>query len=510
MLPLVALAGACSSSDSGGPDTTNPEGGDTDGPTSGEGSTTDGGDAATGPGDLSPSYVDYAVNHVLSTGQSNSVGVGGTPPLTISPGSYSNLMFDNGPMSMTGCNADGNTGCSGYQAPTTFVPIQEGDVYYESCETPSTTIANGISKIALETFHFGAKAGTPSKHDVLVSAHGRSGNTYQCLRKGSCNYRDASDVKPFEQGMMEVQAAKTLADAKALSYVVRAVTTVHGESDSDGYNAPGPLFGKDEFPMPGTDGASTIADYGDAMVEWQRDYEQGVKAITGQTSPVPFLMAQLSGWRLSTTSVVPQMQLDAHTTKAPGKVVIVTPTYMLPVREDCLHFNSTSVRWLGEYFAKAYARIIFQGQPWEPLRPSSITRAGSVITVKYLVPTPPLVIDTTLVTSATNFGYDVLDAGGTMLTVSKVELSGTDSVNITLAAEPTGAVTVRYAQNQPSPNPNLDENATQVTSAICIGPGTQSGYAPGPRGNIHDSDATPSQFGNNLANWSVAFSQTVN
>ena len=31
---------------------------------------------------LSAEYVDYAINHVLSTGQSNSVGNGGAPALT--------------------------------------------------------------------------------------------------------------------------------------------------------------------------------------------------------------------------------------------------------------------------------------------------------------------------------------------------------------------------------------------------------------------------------------------
>ena len=508
VLPFFALAGACSKKDSDSPPAQPDTDATADGASNEGGPGDSGGDTGPGPGELA-NYTDYAINHILSTGQSNSVGNGGVPVLTTAAGPYTNLMFDTGVMSMTGC--DDGVGCTALQTPTSMVPILEGDTFFYAVETPSSAIANQISKIATETYQFGTKAGTPSKHDVFVSLDGRSGNTYWCLRKGSCSYHDGNVPpyqKPFEQGMTEVAAAKAMADAKGLSYAVRAVTVVHGEADSDGYiTTPGHV---DEFPLPGTDGVSTITNYTDAMAEWQRDYEQGVTAITGQKTPVPLLIAQLSGWKLATTSVIPQMQLDAHTTKAPGKVIVVTPTYMFTVASDCLHYDAPSLRTLGEYFAKAYARMVFQGLPWEPLRPLSITHAGNVITVKYLVPKPPLVIDTTAVTQAPNYGYDVLDAGGNVLAVSKVELSGTDSVNITLADAPTGALTLRYAQNQANPNPDVDAAAPADPSATCIGPGTQAGYAPGPRGNIHDSDDTVSQFGYNLANWSVSFTEPVN
>ncbi len=323
-------------------------------------------------GTLSPDYIDFDINHVLITGQSNAVANGGSPPLTAAQ-PFSNLMFDTGPMSMAQCD-DGN-GCKSYQTPTSFVPLVEGDKFFDyQVETASSGFANGIAHLAQDELKFGAHAGYPKKHDVLVSDHGRSGNTYFCLRKSFCDYNIArGHLSPFAQGMMEVRSAKALAAAAGKTYVVRAVAAIHGESDHYAYIAPG---GHAELPMDGSDGTpGKIKDYVDALVEWQEDYETDVRAITGQAQSIPLFISGLSGWTTTRTSVIPQMQLDAHV-RAPGKVVYVTPAYPLTVREDCLHFDQSGYRKLGEYFAKVYSRVVFSGQRWEPVRPKQIARAG--------------------------------------------------------------------------------------------------------------------------------------
>ena len=79
-------------------------------------------------GTLSPSYVDFDVNHVLITGQSNAVSNGGSPPLAAAQ-PFTNLMFNTGVMPMTQCD-DGN-GCKAYQTPTSFVPLVEGDNFFD-------------------------------------------------------------------------------------------------------------------------------------------------------------------------------------------------------------------------------------------------------------------------------------------------------------------------------------------------------------------------------------------
>ena len=431
------------------------------------------------PGPLSPGYVDYDINHVLLTGQSNAVSNGGDPPLSAAQ-PYTNLMFDTGVMPMNQC--DGN-GCKAYQTPAAFLPLVESDQFFNyKVETPSNGIADEISMLAAGTYEFGVRAGYPTKHDVLVSIHGRSGNTYSCLRKGFCNYNLArGHISPFGQGMSEVTSAKALAAAAGLTYVVRAAVTIHGESDHYSY-----VNGSQEFPMAGTDGVpNKIKDYSDGLVEWQQDYEASVQAITGQVQPVPLLVSGISGWTTTRTSKVAQWQLDAHV-RAAGKVVYVTPSYPMTVRNDCLHFDNKGYRKLGEYFAKVYSRVVFGGQKWEPVRPKAIARAGAVVTVQYYVPAPPLVFDTTHVTNPGNYGFDFVD-NGALVAISSVVLSAPDTVTITLAAAPSGVnMRLRYAQNQPA-------------AGGCIGNGIA--YAGGARGNLRDSDATPSQYGNDLWNW---------
>jgi hypothetical protein len=116
-----------------------------------------------------------------------------------------------------------------------------------------------------------------------------------------------------------------------------------------------------------------------------------------------------------------------------------------------------------------------------------------VITVKFLVPVPPLALDTTRVAMIGNYGFDFVDSGA-LATITNVALTGADEVTITLAATPSsGTKRLRYAQNQPIPG--------------CIGPGIKS--EGGARGNLRDSDATPSRGGFDLFNWSATFDVAV-
>ena len=448
----------------------------------------EGGDPATDPesgdqpGTLSNAYTHFDVNHIIVTGQSNSVANGGTPYLTkVQPAS--NLMFDTGVMPVDNCNGDG---CYAYQTPKSFVPLVEGDHFFDfQVETPSSGLGNGVSNLAKVRYGFGG-AGAPASEDVLVSVNGRSGNTLWCIGKGSCPYHDAAMLAPWDQAMRDVQNAKSIALASNLTYVVRGVALIHGESDHYGY-----AYGTPEFPRDGSDGTpGKLKDYGDGIIELQQDYDTNVKVITGQTQPVPLFISQISGWTDETSSKIAIMQYNAHL-RAPGKVVLVAPGYPLSVQTDCLHYNADGYRRLGEYFAKAYARTVFENKPWEPLRPKLISHAGNVITVKYYVPKMPLAIDTTRVSDPGNYGFGFADDGGAQITL--VELAGPDTVKITLSKAVSSNAHLTYALNQPA--------------GSCIGPGTTFGG--GARGNLRDSDDAPSQYGYDLQNWGVQFDLPV-
>jgi hypothetical protein len=491
-LSIVAACDSSSSStgDGNGGTTTDPtnpgasSGGSNGGASSGasasggssgsSGASSSGGSSSGGgpTGDPPVPYEHFDINHVLSTGQSNSVAHEGRPILsTTQP--YTNLMFDVGIMTSGTCEREG---CRTYQKPTGFLPLVEGDSFWYPVETMSAGMANQAAKLA--------KAAGKNGHDLLVSLAGRNGLTYWCLRKGGCNFLDPTYLNAFDESMKQVEDGKAIAAAKGKSYVVRAVTVVHGESDDYAW-----ATNTQEVPLDGTDGTpKAINDYTDALLEWQRDFEAGVKTRTGQQLGVPLLVSQFSGWNDFPRSAVTQMQFQAMM-KSQYKVSIVTPGYILEWHEDCRHYNNHGERHLGEYFAKAYNTIVVEGKKWAPVHPTNVTIAGSVITAKFYVPVPPLVLDTTRVTDPGNYGFEVADEAGNELAISKVELDGTDTVKVTLANAPAGKTKLRYA--------------FKGTPHSC------PGRFVGPRGNLRDSDTTPSQAGYELFNWGVHFEVPV-
>jgi hypothetical protein len=391
------------------------------------------------PRDTRAGPVYFAVNHLLCTGQSLSVGSGGSPALsTTQP--FANKMFNTGVLA-------GGTNL------TSFVPLVEAAV-----ETMSSGLANQVTKLASEVV---LKALPPPEntHALLVSCHGVGGQPYSALKKGTT---------PYANGLAQMKAAQSISTTQKLSYVIRGVTAVHGESDQSSGNTA----------------------YAANLATWQSDYETDAKALTGQTEPVPFFHTQISCWTKynSKTSTIPLQQLQASVTSG-GKIVMVGPKYFLPYT-DGVHLTNVGYRWMGEYYAKAYTRVILERAAWEPLRPTTVTRSGAVITVQFIVPSPPLVLDTTRVSDPGHNGFEYWDDSAAPPAISKVALAGADKVEITLASAPAGKTrSIRYA----------------YTGTV----GAAAGPTTGPRGNLRDSDAAVSRDGKPLFNWAVHFAETV-
>lgn len=397
-----------------------------------------GADLAMTP-DLRPAIRHRDINHILGTGQSLSVGAAGAPALsTMQP--YANLMFNTGVLA-GGANL------------TALVPLVESGV-----ETPSSSMANLVTRMARDEVFVGLPAGMNS-HEILISCHGIGGTAYNGLKKGTTAYQN---------GMAQVTAGMALAKAAGKSYVVRAVTNVHGESDHVAKNAA----------------------YGDNLLTWQADYETDVRAMTGQAEPIPMLHTQMSSWTKynAAQSDIPGLQLKASLGR-PDRLVMVGPKYFLSYVADGVHLTNTGYRHLGEYHAKVYRAVVLEGRAWSPLRPLSVRRDGMVLRARFQVPVPPLVLDTTLVTDPGRYGFEFTDEGAMPATITEVRLVGPDEVAVTLSRAPTGRGRLRYA-------------FTGV-AGMAAGPRT------GPRGNLRDSDATRSRNGDPLYNWCVHFDMAV-
>jgi hypothetical protein len=338
-----------------------------------------------------------------------------------------------------------------------FEPLVEGDTIPGSkavVETMSSAFANLVSELA--------RADGSERHDLLLSVHASGAKPYSHLKKGT---------KPYNNGMAQVAAARDIAKRRGKSYVVRAVANVHGESDH----------------------AEKNSRYLANLLEWQADYEKDIEELTGQAEPVPMFHTQISSWtrmmKGTETSAIPGAQLAAHL-QSSGKIVLVGPKYHLPYAKDGVHLTSHGYRHMGEDYAKAYRRVVIEGKRWEPLRPISTTREGAVITVKFTVPAPPLALDTALVDDPGNYGFEYTDASASPPTITRVELTGPDAVAITLSAAPTG-------------------NDRHLRYAFTGIRGARSGPQTGARGNLRDSDTTPSRAGYRLYNWCVHFDEPV-
>lgn len=375
---------------------------------------------------------------MLSTGQSLSVGANGYPALTTTQ-PYDNIMFAPGVI-------------PGGEGLRKFTPLVE-----RGLETMSSSFANLVGKLARDEF---PGASNLDPHDLLVSAHGVSGVGYWALKRGT---------KPYAIGLAQVKAGRDLAKAQGRGYLVRAVTNVHGESDHVRQNLR----------------------YESDLLTWQADYERDVRAITGQSEPVPMFETQMSSFTRygAKASPIPGAQLAAHV-HAPGKVILVGPKYHLPYASDGIHLTSEGYRHMGEDYAKAYRRVVLEGRSWEPVRPKRITRVGATLVVTFYVPSPPLVLDTMRVHDPGSFGFEYEETGPHAPTITNVAVTGADTVTITLSAPSTA-------------------KGARLRYAFTGNPHAKAGPVTGARGNLRDSDVTPSRSKNELFNWCVHFDETV-
>ena len=375
-----------------------------------------------------------ALHHVLISGQSLSTGA--TSPVVSAVQPYMNLSFNTG-VRAGGANLTG------------FIPLVE---LWDGSQ--GETIASGLANAVTA-----AAQAIGADHVMLVSAHGLSGQPYSVIKKGT---------PAFANGMAQVSAGMTIAGTLGQSYAVRAVTVVHGESDH----------------LAGNLG------YADDLLAWQSDYEADVAAIVGVVRPLPLFLCQMSSFTMynSATSAIPGLQLTASRAR-PDRIFVVTPKYFMPYT-DGVHLTGDGERWLGEYYAKAYRKVLIDGERWVPVRPESVTREGAVITIGFHVPAPPLVLDETLVSNPGNFGFEFYDASGMPPAITEVLLVDDRTVRVTLASPPIGG-------------------NRRIRYAFTGTPGVWAGPMTGARGNLRDSDATTSPYEYPLYNWGVHFDEPV-
>lgn len=380
---------------------------------------------------------------VLSGGQSLSTGFNAGPPLSATQ-PYSNVMLQ--------------AGMEGTTAP--LIPLTEnGTGENGSVETPSSGLANSLT------------ARTAAENIFGVGLHGHNGTALAGLAKGTSYY---------SRGV--TQCGNAAAWSAQQNYVFQpiAVTWTHGEWDYSGGLAAG---------------------YAAGLAQLQSDYSADVRSSCSATGPasIPVFLTQMNqGW----TGELAEAQRQAHL-GYPGRLILVGPKYQMAYGGDALHLTNTDSKWLGEYYAKAVKKVVFDKQTWNPLMPAAanpVARANGVITLTLSIPSTPLVIDTTNVAARANYGFSFSQTGGNSVSISDVSLvNNATQVQVTLSGTPTGGNQhLRYAWACPAGGTAWCGGAADATK---VG------------GNIRDSDSAVSpevgSTGKPLYNWLVAFDEPV-
>lgn len=354
---------------------------------------------------------------IVGTGQSLSVGA--TPVLsTTQP--YNNLKLSLGSLKVPPYDANS----SALKMVPLVEPIRSLATSFPGAypaniwgETPHTSMANQITSMV--------KSAGGADYITAHTVVGESGQGISVIRKGATDTGNTG--RAYAASIFEVTAINRLAKAAGKTYGVGGITLIHGETDC---------------------GSPTYES--DIRKLWS-DYNQDIKAITGQTQKIPMFLVQQHSYPSTGTSASTLAQWKAGVDYA-GDIICIGPNYQRYYGSDHVHLVSSGYQQLGEKFAQVYYERVVLGRDWQPLQPTSATKSGRVITVNLHVPVAPLVWDSTLPAPNQNSqtewkngkGFEVT-ANGSRVTISSVEISGS-SVKITCANDlPASGVNVGYA-----------------------------------------------------------------
>lgn len=377
------------------------------------------------------------VNHFVFAGQSLSVGGGGQPAISLSQ-PYSNLTFTAGPR-------------SGLAQLTSLIALVENnnspapDGGTDRGETPCSGAANYITQL--------------SGHKMLCSTTGHGGYSITQLDKYSAWYQYIE--KHIEEGYNRVTGG-------AETYAVAGIGWLQGEADAQA--------------------GMSQAEYFTRLLELRKDIQETCFLKTGQITYLPLITYQLASHATTQSSAhVALAQLAAS--QDDSMIHIATPMYHFPYNPiGDIHLTNVGYLWAGHYFGRVMSKIM-DGDIWVPLKPISATANGTIITVYYNVPSPPIVVDITTHTTQDR-GFKIVDDTGT-LTISNVQAASSTSIDITINRTLDTNPVIRYAEDYLAPTRNIVNGAS---------------------GDIRDSDS--STFIHNLTtynlyNWSTVFEMGI-
>lgn len=332
------------------------------------------------------------ITHLISYGQSLSVGVG-TPSAITTSQRFNNLKFVGGVRAQ-------DAGTDVALKYGSLVPLTETGPGAEGAyETPMGGATDAVIELVA-----GENAITYNSHQfqLLASAPGDGGRTIaELAATGGVFYSRLLDDVTY--GLARAQEA-------GKSYKVGAIMWTQGESDGGN------------------------SDYAAELSALRTSLESDIKSITGQSGNIPMVCYQLP--RAEQAEYYLQAMADDPL------ITVACPTYHLP-KSDGVHLTSQSSKIMGAYYGAAYKRIVVDGNSdWRPCMAVDFFRQGKIVDVKFNIHGTSLEWDTTSYALQTNYGFRLFAPDGiTELTVADVAITKRDTVRITAAANiPVGAI----------------------------------------------------------------------
>lgn len=397
---------------------------------------------------------DYEINYFPCYGQSLSVGQ--ALPIQTAHQTFDNVMFNLGMRPQYDYpSAPKSQWYQSFQPLIESEPPQGAQWIGVLGETP---VGGQTDIVKTLIQHENGLTYTDHNYQLLGAAPGWGATSIAGLSKGTGHY--ARLVEQVQHGLL-------LSANENKTFAMPALSWVQGESD---------YLGK-----------TTFDNYLLRLNTLFVDINADVTAITNQREPIKMICYQLAS-HMNAGVEYPCVALALTTAaRLNENIYVACPTYHLP-HQDGFHLTGHSSRVLGGYLGMVYKRTVIDRQDWQPLQPIDHVMQGNVLTVKFHVPKPPLVIDIQNVSLAENFGFCIKDKDGNELDIKTIMLSQSD--------------TVKFILTKPIPN-----NCHLQYGFKGAG---KSGPEYGPRGNLRDSAGDTFVFSNYpMHNWCVLFDYKV-
>jgi hypothetical protein len=404
---------------------------------------------------------------ILFHGQSNAVGTGGNPALTLEQ-IYANVTFNGGVRPGTDP-----------AAMTSFIPLVESNTGHGTGgEVGMNACADGLVEYTavLTGVPFTAQF---SQYSAFTSAEGGRPIGYFASFLADTNlsgYQGWKNSQVRLQAMVALMRAEAATTGGTIGWL--ATTWQQGEADSTG-------------------GSETRASYKSKLTALERAHWLKLcqVLIPEQAWRPLWLVAQVcshnsygSGSLAFCNPFIALAQRDACLASATMRMV--NPQYLFDYFDESaqgqpmLHLTNESHRWQGRYFARAIQQLVTDREAGVPMRNPALDMLAAIVTgprtiyVLFNVPAGVLTLDTSWVSPTRNHGLDLRDA-----TNAVVPVSTTDN-NLIAAIDVVAGDMLRLTLKAPLP-----VAATKLT----LGWGDPAEPAPiagrtgGPRSNIRDS-----------------------